>query len=153
MARKAKKEKVKKKSDTNQQVIAQLYRLVYLPLLKSCPKSFYWKDWLEFLWGVNSRFISRFVIKSDFTLKGKEKETDKESKIFKFKRGGEVFVRVDADEPLVVHVELASSKSNKGTWFYVERSDWRACLKNLTHKPFRNTGREDITWDVTQFYS
>jgi len=136
----------------NKKIITEIYESFYLPLLRAKPKDIFWLDWFDYLCGVNSRFISRFIVIAPVSIQGKSKESDALSTVFKLRKGVEVFVRVDADEPLIVHVEVSSGNRNKGEWFLTSRSEWRKALKCLKHKPFRNTQRENNQWDVTQFF-
>lgn len=148
----ARRSTAQEKLKENKKVIKQLYELLLYPAIKSTPEGYDWREWLDYLWGVNSRFISRFNVIADTYINGKFKESDDLPTKFCLRKGTQLFVRVDADDPTVVHVEVTSGKSNKGEWFLTSRYEWKKALRNTVHKPFRNTNKANVEWDVTQFY-
>ena len=136
----------------NSNVLNELYNYVFLPMLRARPESVDWQDWLEYLWGIRSRFISRFTVKNPCSFHGRTSEDHSMPVKIDLRADTHIFVRVDADNSKWVDVELASGKGNKGDWYRVEKTAWRKVLPNLVHKPFRQRKQRQFTWDVTEFY-
>lgn len=117
-------------------VFRQLKKLLYDPMIKSKPPEYELVDWVNFLWGINERFFTRFVTKSACSFIGKTQYKHAKRVRVELPKYTSLIARIDTLYPDEIHVEVVNSNQTKGDWFIVEKVEWLKIIKHLKHRPF-----------------
>jgi hypothetical protein len=147
----------RKRKPLREGFLKEIFEILVEPILILKPKSWHIQDWLDSIFSVKERPISRYVSTESFELirlKKHDKELEFKDKVktYTVRKHASIWIRMDKDQPNRVDIEIWNGNGSTTEFFQISKRQYKEIFKYLEEKPFKYSKRTIYSWESDQNY-